>query len=465
MNVLWTSEEVAQATGGKMRGADCQISGVSINTRTIEKGDLFVALKGDNSDGHKWVSDAFAKGASAALVEYIPEDVEQNAPLVVMEDSFKALEALGKAARTRTAAKIIGVTGSVGKTTTKEMLTLAFQAGHPVPMAGGAKIHSSAGGYNNHWGVPVSLARMPKDTEIGIFEMGMNHAEEMAALTAQVKPDLALITTVAAVHEEHFPDGEAGIAAAKAEIFEGMRAGGIAVLNRDNRWFDLLAEKASARGLQVFSFGEHEEADAKLLSVSDGKISALIKGQNINFLLKLAGKHMALNALGALLCVAALGGDVERAAPALAEMMALGGRGQRSVAGGVTIIDESYNASPVAVRAALKVLQAEQVVGRKIFVLGEMYELGDNAVVVHENLQADIVAAGVDKVFTSGALVEKLFRALPESLQGAHDNDSVALSQIVKQAVKPGDTVLIKGSRGGGEKPRMQYVVDALKGP
>ncbi|MCB9988578.1 MAG: UDP-N-acetylmuramoyl-tripeptide--D-alanyl-D-alanine ligase [Rhodospirillales bacterium] len=452
---LWTHKDVANATGGKASG-EWTAAGISINTRSIKPGDLFFALTGENTDGHKWVADALEKGAAAAVVDHVPDGVSSGANLLLVDDTFSSLEKLGQAGRMRTAAKIIGVTGSVGKTTTKEMLTRAFTAIR--------KTHASEGGYNNHWGVPVSLARMPADSEIGIFEMGMNHAGEMRNLTLQVRPDLAVITTIAAVHAEYFPDGEQGIAAAKAEIFEGMRPGGTALLPRDNKWFDFLAGQAESRGLKVLSFGEHEAAEARLVSMADDRITAQIGGREMTFTLKLRGRHMAQNALAVLLAVWVLAGDVEKAAAALGEMEALSGRGQRTVVGGVTILDESYNASPVAVRAALKILEDTKAEGRKIAVLGDMKELGSDEIAIHKSLAPDIIAAGVDVLFTSGPLVENLYKAVPAALQGGHEDDSLKLAPIVAQAVRPGDVVLVKGSRGGGEKPRMQYVVEALKG-
>lgn len=466
-NIIWSAADAAKATGGELRGGDdWTASGISIDSRGIVAGDLFIALAGDNGDGHKFVADALKKGAAAAMVSHVPEGVSDDAPLLIVGDTFTALQALGGAARARTGAKIIGVTGSVGKTGTKEMLAKAFGAL--------GQAHASAASFNNHWGVPISLSSMHAGADFGIFEMGMNHAHEITPLTEQVRPDIAIITNVAPVHIESF-DSEEDIAAAKAEIFDGMAEGAIAILNRDNKWFDYLSRRAEEKSLRVLSFGQHPDSDARLMdcifAANGSRVKADVMGEEIEFNLQIAGEHIACNALSALLAVKMCGEDIGKAAKAMEALEPLKGRGQREYLdigdpdNPVTLIDESYNASPIAMRAAFKVLALIDPGrgGRRIAILGDMYELGKKAAQEHEDLSLPLQAADVQLVYTSGPMMKKLHDKLPPELRGAHDDDTSKLAQIVPDVLTPGDVVMVKGSRGGGEKPRMQVIVEALR--
>lgn len=464
-DVIWTAKEAAVATGGKVNG-DWSVTGLSIDTRTIKPGDLFIALKGDKKDGHAYVAEALAKGASAAMVHSIPPGVHSSEKLLMVPDTFTALQDLGRAARARTGAKIIAVTGSVGKTGTKEMLAVAFGAS--------GQTHASKGNFNNHWGVPFTLASMHAGSDFGIFEIGMNHAGEITPLSQMVKPDVAIITTVEAVHLEHFGTVEK-IADAKAEIFEGLDHHGIAVLNRDNPHFARLAAAAKTRGVKVMTFGEHPESDARLeeclLATNGSLIRANVLGQEVKFTLKNAGRHIALNALSVLLSVAIGGGNLKKAVRDLEKIEPLAGRGKREnlnigdPKNPLTLFDDTYNASPVSMQAAFRVLATVDPGrgGRRIAILGDMYELGPNAAQFHRELSLPLQAAGVNLVFTSGALMKNLHDALPPELRGPHEDDAQKLAKIVPDVLVPGDVVLVKGSRGGGEKPRMQAVVEAVR--
>jgi len=369
------------------------------------------------------------------------------------------LEALAGAARARSQARIVAVTGSVGKTGTKEALsTLLARQG---------ATHASAGNLNNQIGVPLSLARMPGASRFGVFEIGMNHAGEIAPLSAMLRPHAAIITNVEGVHLEFFPDVEA-IADAKAEIFTGMDADGVAILNRDNPHFFKLAAKAAARGIdRIWGFGEEAGGDARLISASidavGSTVEARIFNQTMRFFLPIPGRHQVLNALAVLLGVCALGGDLREAAAGLANLKPVKGRGVTAdiaiPGGSIRVIDESYNASPAAVRAALAVLAMTPPGGRKLFVLGDMLELGVRAEADHAGLADAIVAAGVDQVFTAGPLARHLYDALPLSLRGAHAEQSSVLAPLVAAAAQPGDVILVKGSAAA----RMGAVVVALR--
>lgn len=463
---LWSSAEAAKATSGVAKG-NWVATGISIDTRSIQKGDLFIAIRGDAMDGHKFAADALAKGAVAVVVDHEVAGVPAEKALMVA-DTFKAMQDLGVAARARTGAKIIGVTGSVGKTGTKEMLGRAFSAI--------GQTHYSEKSLNNHWGVPLSLARMDAGCDYGVFEMGMNHANEIAPLSDMVKPHIAIITTIAPVHTEHFPDGLDGIAKAKAEIFAGMDKNGIAILNRDNPQFDLIESEAKRQGVvKIFTFGTSDKADACLIDclvASNGTlIKAEILGEAVHFTMKDAGPHNAMNVMSVLLSVKLMGGDLNKAIAALRDIEPPAGRGKREqinigdVNNPVTLIDESYNASPVAMQAAFKVMALIDPGrgGRRIAILGDMYELGQDSSKMHRDLALPLKAAGIDLVYTCGPLMKNLYDALPEQNRGAHRDEVPEMAQIVPEVLVPGDVVLVKGSRGGGDKPRMQLVVEALR--
>jgi UDP-N-acetylmuramoyl-tripeptide--D-alanyl-D-alanine ligase len=461
VTALWTAREAAGATGAKLAHGEAWIAeGVSIDTRAVQPGDLFVALKGPRFDGHDFVVSALSNGAAAAMIDrQIPG--ADPAFLLSVPDTQAGLEALARAARARSKAGIVAVTGSVGKTGTKEALAKALGSLGPT--------HASSGNLNNHIGLPLSLARLPAGVRFGVFEIGMNHAGEIAPLSTLLRPHVAIITNVEAVHIAHFPNIEA-IADAKAEIFEGMTPDGTVVLNRDNPHFTRLANRAKDRNIRrIWSFGAAQDAEACLLSVSlkpDGSsVQSMILGHRVNFTLPLPGRHHALNALAVLLAVAALDGDVAAAAEALAKLSPVQGRGSSvditMEKGSFRLIDESYNASPVSVRAALSVLALTQpgAGGRRLVVLGDMLELGDSAIAEHAGLAGALVAANADTVFTVGPLMRHLTDALPVSLRGGHAEQSAALAPLVAATVRPNDVVLVKGSAGS----RMDAVVTALR--
>ncbi|TVQ53945.1 MAG: UDP-N-acetylmuramoyl-tripeptide--D-alanyl-D-alanine ligase [Rhodobacteraceae bacterium] len=470
---LWSAAEAAAATGGATAGA-WTATGVSIDTRSLAPGDLFVALDGAR-DGHAFVADALAKGAAAAMVSR-PAGLPAEAPLLTVDDTLAGLRALGAAARARVAARVIGVTGSVGKTGTKEMLRAM--------LAPQASTHAPERSFNNHWGVPLTLARMPCDTAFAVIEMGMNHGGEIAPLSRLTRPHVALITTVEAVHIENF-ENEQGIADAKAEIFAGLErtpegAAPVAVLNRDNRWFDRLAAAAAAAGARVVGFGADAGADARLIS-AEGRggatvVRAALSGREIVFKLAAPGRHLALNALGALAAAEAAGADVARAAMGLAGWRPPEGRGARwtvalgpnGVDGTVRVIDESYNANPASVGAALAVLAAAPVEhgvgriarGRRIAVLGDMLELGPQAEALHAALAEHPAMAGVDLVATVGARMRALDAALPAAKRAGWFETAAEAAERVRRLVDAGDVAMVKGSNS----MRMATVVDALKG-
>jgi UDP-N-acetylmuramoyl-tripeptide--D-alanyl-D-alanine ligase len=458
-HVTWTAADAAAATAGRAV-RDWQASGVSIDTRTLVPGDLFVAIQGPAFDGHDFVAQALKAGAAAALVARLPEDVSAEAPLLVVEDTLSALEELGRAARDRTTARVIGVTGSVGKTGTKEALRLVL----------GEQGSTSAnlGSLNNHWGLPLSLARLPADSAYGIFEMGMNHPGEIRPMSRLARPHVALITAIEAVHGAFFASVDE-IADAKAEIFDGMEQDGTAVLNRDNPFFDRLAAAAKGCGIKnIVAFGGHDKADARLIDAAlngvGSTVTAEVLGQAISYRLGVPGRHWVSNSLGVLATVAAAGGDVATAAGALENMQALKGRGQRHdirIGDGVAVLmDESYNASPASMRAAFEVLSRASVPsgGRRITVLGDMLELGDDSPAIHAALAEPLADAHVDLVFAAGPHMGHLWKALPDSLRGAHVGASEDLAALVVEAVRPGDVLVVKGSAGS----RTGLIVQAL---
>jgi UDP-N-acetylmuramoyl-tripeptide--D-alanyl-D-alanine ligase len=449
MTALWTAAAADAATGGTST-RPWQANGVSIDTRTIAKGDLFVALAGPRVDGHDFLGDAFAHGAGAAMVHRRPPGSDNELPLLIVRDTMAALDGLGVAARKRGGAQVVAITGSVGKTGSKEAARLALSRLGPT--------HASAGSLNNQWGVPLSLARMPADTRYGIFELGMNHAGEIAALSRLVRPDIALITTIEPAHLGFFPSVEA-IADAKAEIFLGMTPDGAAILNRDNEWFERLATAARAAGLsRIYGFGAHRDAAIRLidcqLHATASVVTVSIKGTSFDYGIAAPGRHWVMNSLGVLGAVHAVGGDVGAAATAFAQMKPLDGRGRRHpIAAGhgtAELIDESYNASPASMRAAIAVLATAQPGpgGRRIAVLGDMLELGDRSAELHAALAEPLAAAGIDLVLTVGNEIAALDRALPPHMQGGHDTNAKAMTERVVGLLRAGDVVTVKGSHG-----------------
>lgn len=444
MMVLWTERSAADATKARSQG-QWNASRVEIDSRKAQAGDLFVAIKGERVDGHAYVADALKKGAVAALVDHVPAGLEK-APLLVVKDTLKGLEDLGKYARQRASAKVVGVTGSVGKTSAKEMLRIA--------LAAQGKTFATSGNYNNHIGTPLNLANMPPDTEFAVFEMGMNHAGEIAHLTKMVRPDVAAITNVEAVHLEFFTGLEA-IADAKAEIFEGVAAGGAAVLNRDNPYYDRLAAAAAKHGItRIIGFGE-QAADCRLAAyrpTADGcAIDAVIAGKPLHYTLQAAGKHWGVSSLLALACVQVLGLDVAKSATALAGFVEPEGRGRAVQIGGITLIDDSYNASPASMRSAFAKaaeIRQRQKSGRLLAALGNMLELGEGAPTLHAELAEALQQYGFDGVFTAGDLMKHLHDTLPATLRMHHMASAVELLPLVKQSLKSGDVLLVKGSHG-----------------
>jgi len=456
---LWTANEVAEALGIANAG-DFTAHGVSIDSRTLESGELFVALAGPRHDGHDHIAAALSAGAPAAIVARAPAGLPNSERLLVVPDTLEALRQLGKAGRRRARARIAAVTGSVGKTGAKEALRLA--------LAAQAETHASAGSFNNHIGVPLTLARLPVDAAYGAFEIGMNHVGEIEPLVRLVRPHVAIVTNVEPVHLEFFPDnGLDGIAEAKAEIFEA--GGETAVLNRDNAYFDFLAARARSRGFtRVVGFGAHDSADARLLDAAvepaGTTVTAELNGRRLTYRLGVAGLHWAQNSLAVLAAVDALGADLAPALGALEKLTPPKGRGQRHRVpcrgGSCELIDDAYNASPVSMRAALAVLGAAApgIGGRRIAALGDMLELGPDSPRMHADLAGALVAQGIDLVFTCGRLMAELDAALPQRLRAAHAADSRELAPLVKAALRPGDVVLVKGSRGS----RMGHVVETL---
>lgn len=456
MSTLWTASDAAAATGGEAHGA-WAATGVSIDTRTLENGDLFVALTGEARDGHEFVGQALGIGAAAALVSRRSDNTPAGAPLLIVRDTQAGLEGLGRASRARTPARIIAVTGSAGKTTTKEMLRLT--------LSGAGEVAASSASYNNHWGVPLSLARMPRDADFGVFEIGMNHFGEIRTLVAQVKPHLAIVTTIAPAHLEYFGTLEA-IADAKSEIFEGIVRGGAALLPADNPQSARLIAHARKAGVErVLTFGMQAGADARLItSETHGEVQdvvADIRGKRIRFRLGAAGGHIAMNALAAILAAAEMGVEATAAAAALARFAPLKGRGARFNAGGIEVIDESYNANPASMAAALALLGAAQPAtrGRRIAVLGDMLELGTQGMALHRGLAKEIAAARADLVFLCGQQMAALWEVLPQAHQGAYAATSAELVPQLADAVHEGDVVLVKGSFGS----RMSSIIDALR--
>lgn len=460
---LWTIEELLKATGGRLHGSlTAPLTSVTIDSRAAGKGDIFVAIKGERHDGHDFVAGALNSGAALAIVSRLtPEMLAAGPVLEVAEDPLRGLENMGRHARARCQGQIIAVTGSVGKTSTKEMLRTA--------LAASGATHASAASFNNHWGVPLTLARMPRETAFGIFEIGMNHAGEITPLVAMVRPHVAIVTTIAPSHLGNFPSLE-GIADAKAEIFTGVVPGGHAVISRDTPFFDRLAAAAKASGIRdVVSFGQHAAADVRLERVALHAdcccITASVMGESLIYKLGLPGQHMALNSLAVLAAAKLSGADLARAALALAAARPAKGRGVReslALAGGeLLLIDESYNANPASVAAALALLGAARPGrgGRRIAVLGDMLELGDQGPELHSGLIEPVTGAGVDLVYASGPLMAHLWERVAPEQRGAYASASDGLTAPLLGNLRPGDVVMVKGSLGS----RMGPLADAIR--
>jgi UDP-N-acetylmuramoyl-tripeptide--D-alanyl-D-alanine ligase len=458
MSALWTSDEVAHALGTAALTVRFEANGVTFDSRAVAKDDLFFALGGETTDGHGFVADALKRGAAAAVVS---RDVENaGGTLIRVPDTMKALVDLGRAARRRSKARIASVTGSVGKTSTKDALRAVLSAQ--------AKTAASAASFNNHVGVPISLARLPREARYGVFEIGMNHPGEIEPLARQVEAHVGVVTNVGPVHIGYMGSEEA-IADEKACLFAGMAEGAVAVLNRDSHHYERLAEHARRFGVsRIVGFGRGETADARLVSCSlqdsGSDVVALIHGRRIEYRLGAAGEHWVLNSIAALAVVEALGADVGQAAASLGGVSASPGRGARRVLkfgdGTVELLDESYNANPVSVGAMLAVLARTEPVkgGRRLLALGDMRELGDEADAYHAGLAEAVSASGAAQVFLCGPHMQALWHKLAPAQRGAHRPDSASLAGDVAAALKAGDVVAVKGSLAS----KMKIVVDAI---
>ena len=451
---LWTSSEIATATNGTASG-NFAATGVAFDSREVGPGDLFIALSGEATDGHRFLDQAFAQGAAGALVS-----ADTIHPNVKVTDTFAALENLARAARARTDAKIIGVTGSVGKTSTKEALFAALDRGAP------EAAHRSVKSYNNHTGVPLSLARMPAAARFGVFEMGMNHPGELAHLTTLVRPHVAIVTAIAPAHTEFFPN-EAAIADAKGEIFRGLEPGGIAIIPYDSPHRDRLIAAAQPYAAKIVTFGTDRQADvhpieSMALKTGGTFVTAKLGDRELSFTIAQPGGHWVSNALAVLAAVDAVDGDLGLAGLALAELGGLPGRGARLIAqvaaGEALVIDESYNANPASMAATLSVLAAEP--GRHVAVLGEMRELGDGSAAYHAALAEPIAAARVETALLVGEQMAPLAQALEGKVKFVHVPTAAAALEVLPDMLAPGDAVLVKGSNGVG----LSRIVAALAG-
>ena len=458
MSALWTSDEVTRAVGAGAIRPPFTADGVTFDSRAVARGDLFFALKGETTDGHGFVADALKRGAAAAVVA---RDVESAGGTVIrVPDTLKALVDLGQAARRRSKARIASVTGSVGKTSTKDALRAMLSAQAPTS--------ASAASYNNHVGVPISLARLPREARYGVFEIGMNNPGEIEPLARQVEAHVGVITNVGPVHIGHMGSQEA-IVDEKACLFAGMAADAVAVLNRDSSHYEHMVRRARDFGVaRIVTFGRSDQADARLLSCNlqdDGSdVAALIHGRRIEYRLGAAGEHWVMNSLAALAVVEALGADVVQAASTLAGVGASPGRGARRLlkfgVGTVELLDESYNANPVSMRAMLAVLARTRPAagGRRLLVMGDMRELGEGADAYHAGLADAVSVSGAAQVFLCGPHMQALWQRLAPVQRGVHRPDSAALAGEVAAAIRTGDVIAVKGSLGS----KMKIVVDAI---
>ncbi len=462
---LWTWNEIVAAAAGTADGeASATITGLSLDSRGISVDEVFVALK-DQRDGHDFVTNAFANGAAAALVEQGYVRKAGDGALIRVTDTLEGLRRIGAAARARLSpdAGVVAVTGSVGKTSTKEMVRACLSRLGPT--------HAPEKSFNNHWGVPLTLARMPADTHYAVIEIGMNHPGEITPLTTLARPHAAIVTTVEPVHIEHFPSIDA-IADAKAEIIAGIEPGGVAILNRDNPQFERLAAAANARGIDVAAFGEHISSQVRLvrLSLLPDRSDLEVECGNGRVVYSIAapGRHMAMNSLTVVAALEALGSDFEstiHAIGALATFGAPAGRGAREIlrnsSGTVLLADESYNANPASMRAALAALALvpRSDYPRRVAILGDMLELGSAAPELHAGLADAIASAGIDVVYTAGPNMKALHDRLDAARRGAWAPSSAELEPALQGAIRPGDAVVVKGSFGS----RMAPLVKAIK--
>lgn len=458
---LWTVDELIAATGGRLEGeVSDAFNGVEIDSRAVGDGDVFIAIKGDNQDGHIFVANALKSGAGIAVVSRPDDEMRAAGALLVVDDTLTAMEQMGLASRARSEAKIIAVTGSVGKTTTKDALGVA--------LAACGKTHASVASFNNHWGVPLTLARMARDTEFAVFEIGMNHAGEIAELVQMVRPHIAIITAIAESHLGYFASIDE-IAEAKAEIFDGIEKSGSAIINQDSEFFDLLKGKARDAGVSnIVGFGQNKSADVTIgkmvLHNTCSCVNATVLGEAVTFKLGSPGEHVVMNTLAVLGAIKLVDADLALAVLALANLSPPKGRGVRLQLevrdGEFLVIDESYNANPTSMRAALALLgRAEpQQGGRRIAVLGDMLELGDDAGVLHQGLSGPINEADVDKVYACGPMMQSLWQQLPPFRQGLWKPTSEELEKKLLADIRAGDVLMIKGSLGSKMGPLLEAI-------
>ncbi len=462
-DAMWTSKELIAATGGALHGTvSGPLGGVSIDSRSLNRGDIFVAIKGDKMDGHDFVASALKAGAGVAVVSRVTDEMLAAGPVLqVTGDPLHSLENMGRAAREWNRGQSVAVTGSVGKTSTKEMLRVALGAS--------GVTHASAASFNNHWGVPLTLARLPRNASFGVFEIGMNHAGEITPLVKMVRPHVSIVTSIAASHLGNFKSLD-GIAEAKAEIFSGVVAGGAAVINQDSPYFYYLSERAKSTGIKtIVGFGRSADALVKLdqiaLHSSCCCVTANVMGETVSYRLGAAGEHMAMNSLAVLAAVKLMGADLARATMELAHAQPAKGRGVQEHfhigSGEFLLIDESYNANPTSVEAALALLGhfTPRKNGRRIAVLGDMLELGEFGPPLHEGLHKPIAQNQVDAVYAVGPLMKNLWAVLPDQKRGAHAATSAELRDILIKALRPDDVVMVKGSLGS----RMGVLTDAIR--
>ena len=460
---LWTSEAIQAAMRAEINGVLPEaISGISIDSRTLAPGDAYFAIKGAVHDGHAFVDAALKAGAALAVVERAQRaKFPSDAPLLIVEDVLAGLVDLARASRARLQGQVIAVTGSVGKTSTKEALLHVLSAQ--------GETHASAASFNNHWGVPLSLARCPATARFAVFEIGMNHAGEITPLVKMVRPHVAIITTVEPVHLEFFSGIEA-IADAKAEIFEGVEPDGAAVLNRDNAQFDRLSRRAKACGIsRIVSFGADKKAEARLIDLSlhatCSAVHAEILGHEVTYKLGTPGRHMAMNSLAVLAASSLAGADLALASLSLSQLVPAAGRGVRQTlnlpGGDITLIDESYNANPASMAAAISVLGKAQIgpQGRRVAVLGDMLELGATGAELHAGLNDAIKTNHVDLVYCCGPLMRNLWDALSTGKRGGYADSAANLEAQVLAAIRAGDAIMVKGSFGS----KMKTIVTALE--
>jgi len=453
---LWSSKDAVKATSG-MSHINWVANGISIDTRTLKMGDLFVALK-DQRDGHEYIKIAFEKGAAAALVSRVPDGLNENFPLLIVDDVLSALESMAEFARERTHAKVIGITGSVGKTSTKEMLKSVLIAN--------GKTHAAERSYNNHWGVPLTLARMPKETDFAVIEIGMNNPDEIRPLAKLAKLDVAIVLNVAPVHLKAFKNIE-GIAYAKAEIFENLSSSNTAIVNSDLSTFDILIDTVQKVRSKLITFGHTDVADYKLISSSryGNKTSVTAKMNNLdfNFYFGAEGDHFAINAMSVFAAAEAVGIERKNIGNAFSTWQAPSGRGKRSTirigTGKIELIDESYNANPISMEAAINVLSQSESSGRKVAILGDMGELGENEMLFHSNLAKIQSIKAIDILYLVGPMMRCLKKELPSQKQCLWFESVDALIKEIENLVIINDTIMVKGSN----YTKVSKIVEKLK--